>query len=41
MLHKDYYCKNPVAKKSGRDPEGTWRQDELIGDKPPVIKEIP
>jgi hypothetical protein len=21
---------------SGRDPQGAWRQDELIGGKPPV-----
>jgi hypothetical protein len=26
MLHKDY------------ESQGAWRQDELIGDKPPVIK---
>jgi hypothetical protein len=23
---------------SGREPQGAWRQDELIGDKPPVVK---
>jgi hypothetical protein len=23
---------------SGREPEGTWRQDELIGGKMPVVK---
>jgi hypothetical protein len=23
---------------SGRDPQETWRQDELIGGKPPVVK---
>jgi hypothetical protein len=23
---------------SGRDPQGAWRQDELIGCKPPVVK---
>jgi hypothetical protein len=22
----------------GRDPQGAWRQDELIGGKPPVVK---
>jgi hypothetical protein len=27
-----------LPKKSGRDPQGAWRQDELIGSKPPVIK---
>jgi hypothetical protein len=25
-------------KNSGRDPQGAWRQDELIGGKPPVEK---
>jgi hypothetical protein len=35
MLHKDYDRKGSVAKKiSGRDPQGAWRQDELIGGKP-------
>jgi hypothetical protein len=39
MLHKDYDRKASVAKKiSGRDPEGAWRQDELIGGKSPVVK---
>jgi hypothetical protein len=41
MLHKDYDRKGSVAKKkkiSGREPQGAWRQDELIGSKPPVIK---
>jgi hypothetical protein len=23
---------------SGREPEGAWRQDELIGGKAPVVK---
>jgi hypothetical protein len=23
---------------SGREPEEAWRQDELIGGKPPVVK---
>jgi hypothetical protein len=23
---------------SGRDPQGAWRQEEVIGGKPPVIK---
>jgi hypothetical protein len=22
----------------GHEPEGAWRQDELIGGKPPVVK---
>jgi hypothetical protein len=25
-------------KNSGRDPQGAWRQDELVGGKPPVVK---
>jgi hypothetical protein len=39
-LHKDYYRKGSVAKKkkiSGREPQGPWRQDQLIGGKPPVV----
>jgi hypothetical protein len=42
MLHKDYDCNGSVAKKknSGREPKGAWRQDELIGGKPPVVKEL-
>jgi hypothetical protein len=27
--------KNKIA---GRDSQGAWRQDELIVDKPPVVK---
>jgi hypothetical protein len=23
---------------SGREPQGAWRQDELMGGKPPVVK---
>jgi hypothetical protein len=39
MLHKDYDCKLSIEKKkSGREPQGAWRQDELIGGKPPVVK---
>jgi hypothetical protein len=39
MLHKDYYRKHSVEKKiSDRGPQGAWRQDELIGGKPPVVK---
>jgi hypothetical protein len=39
MIHKDYNCKGSVTKqKSGCDPQGAWRQEELIGGKPPVIK---
>jgi hypothetical protein len=47
MLRKDCSRKGSVAKKntrigllhiSGRQPQGAWRQDEMIGDKPPVVK---
>jgi hypothetical protein len=31
MLHKDYESKYSVEKKSGRESQGTCRQDELIG----------
>jgi hypothetical protein len=37
VLHKDYnlkdFCKKEIF---GREPEGDWRQDELIDGKPPV-----
>jgi hypothetical protein len=38
MLHKDYYRRSSVKKKSGRGSQGARRQDELIGGKPPVVK---
>jgi hypothetical protein len=39
MLHKDYDRKGSVAQTVfDRDPQGAWRQDELIGGKPPVVK---
>jgi hypothetical protein len=38
MLDKDYDSKGSVAKKSGRDPQGAWCQDEMIGGKPTVVK---
>jgi hypothetical protein len=38
MLHKDYDRKGSTEKISGRDSQGVWRQDELIGGKPPVVK---
>jgi hypothetical protein len=39
MLHMDYTRKCSVEKKiSGREPQGAYRQDELIGGKPPVAK---
>jgi hypothetical protein len=38
MLHNDYNRKGSVAEKiSGRDPQGAWRQDELIGGKTPAV----
>jgi hypothetical protein len=38
-LHKDFDRKGSVEKKiSGRDTQGAWCQDELIGGKPPVVK---
>jgi hypothetical protein len=27
-----------LKKNSGRESEGVWRQDKLIGGKPPVVK---
>jgi hypothetical protein len=39
MLHKDYGHKGSVAKEIfGRVSQGAWRQDEMIGGKPPVVK---
>jgi hypothetical protein len=39
MLHMDYDHKGSVEKKIfGHEPQEAWSQDELIGDKPPVIK---
>jgi hypothetical protein len=38
MLHKDYDSKGSVEKICGREPQGAWPQDELIGDKAPVVK---
>jgi hypothetical protein len=40
MLQRDYDRKGSVGKKkiSGRESQGAWRQDELIGGKPPVVK---
>jgi hypothetical protein len=44
MLHKDYGRKGSVSKNknikwsSGHEPQEAWRQDELIGGKPPVVK---
>jgi hypothetical protein len=41
MLHKDYDRKGSFSKDkeiSGREPQGAWRQDQLIGGKPSVVK---
>jgi hypothetical protein len=38
MLHKDCDRKGSVEKNSGRESQGAWRQDELNGGKPPVLK---
>jgi hypothetical protein len=39
MLHKDHDRKCAVEKKaSGHESQGACRQDELIGDKEPVVK---
>jgi hypothetical protein len=39
MLHKDHNRKGSVEKEnSGREPQGAWRQDELIDGKPPFVK---
>jgi hypothetical protein len=40
MLRNDFDRKGSAAKRknSGREHQGAWHQDELIGGKPPVIK---
>jgi hypothetical protein len=39
MLHKDYDRESSVGEKiSGRETQGAWRQDDLIGGKPSVVK---
>jgi hypothetical protein len=39
MLHKKYDRKGSVEKNNfSRDSQGAWRQDELIGGKPSVVK---
>jgi hypothetical protein len=41
MLHKDYNRKCSVGKKNtSRESQGTWRQGEVTGGKPPVAKEL-
>jgi hypothetical protein len=36
VLHKEH--KDYDRNGSGRDSQGAWSQDELIGGKPPVLK---
>jgi hypothetical protein len=38
MLYKDYDLKFSGKKITGRQSRGACHQDELIGDKPPVVK---
>jgi hypothetical protein len=38
MLHKDYDRKGSAEKISGRESQGAWLEDELIGGKPRVVK---
>jgi hypothetical protein len=39
MLHKDYDHKGSDERKiSGRESQGAWHQDGLIGSKPPVVR---
>jgi hypothetical protein len=38
MLHKDHDSKGSVGKIAGRESQGAWCQDELIGGKPSVVK---
>jgi hypothetical protein len=38
MLHKDYESKRSIEKKSSNESQGAWRQDELMGGKPPVVE---
>jgi hypothetical protein len=38
ILHKDYDHKCILEKIAGRESQGAGRQEELIGDKLPVVK---
>jgi hypothetical protein len=39
MLHKDYDHEGSAEKKiTLREYQGAWRQDELVGGKPPAVK---
>jgi hypothetical protein len=37
MLRKNYNRKCSVEINTGRESQGAWHQDELIGNKPPVV----
>jgi hypothetical protein len=37
MLHKDYNRKGSVEKIFGRESQGPWQRDDLMGGKPPVV----
>jgi hypothetical protein len=38
ILHKDYDSQGLVEKNDGNESQGAWRQDKLIGGKPPNEK---
>jgi hypothetical protein len=39
MLHEDYEASVRLKKRiAGRESQGAWHQDKLIGGKPQVIK---
>jgi hypothetical protein len=41
MLHRDYDLKASVENKkeiSGHEAQGSWPQEDMIGDKLPVVK---
>jgi hypothetical protein len=39
MIHKDYDGEGLGAKMNfGSDPQGAWRQGEMIGGEPKVVK---
>jgi hypothetical protein len=41
LLHKDYDRKGSAEETiSGRESQGAWRHDELIGGNQPVVKQL-
>jgi hypothetical protein len=38
MLLKEHDSKGSVKKIAGRESQGAWCQDKMIGDKPPFVK---